>query len=152
MSNSLPIAMVARTKIIATVGPACREPAQLKELVEAGTDVFRLNMAHGEIDQHAAVMKRIRDLSRQLNQSIATLVDLAGPKIRLGEIPGGMVQCNAGAESLCPRRRGSQPWRVSLELRKADRRTGRGRSRDAGRWDGGLVGHGAAGLTSPIAK
>ena len=43
-----------RTKIVATVGPACREPDQLAELVRAGVDVFRLNMAHGNIEEHAA--------------------------------------------------------------------------------------------------
>lgn len=98
MSNPSSVATAARTKIIATVGPACREPAQLKELVEAGADLFRLNMAHGEVSQHAAVMKSIRDLSRQLNRPIATLVDLAGPKIRLGEISGGVIECQPGAE------------------------------------------------------
>jgi len=98
MSNHLSVAMAARTKIIATVGPACREQDQLQELVEAGVDLFRLNMAHGELDQHAVVMKRIRDVSRKLNRPIATLVDLAGPKIRLGEISGGSVECTPNAE------------------------------------------------------
>jgi pyruvate kinase len=86
----------ARTKIIATVGPACRQPEQLAELVRAGVDVFRLNMAHGEIHEHAEVLAWIRQVSRDLNQPIGVLVDLAGPKIRLGELPGGQLDCCTG--------------------------------------------------------
>ncbi len=86
----------ARTKIIATVGPACRQPQQLAELVRAGVDVFRLNMAHGEIHEHAEVLASIRQVSRELGQPIGVLVDLAGPKIRLGELPGGQLDCRGG--------------------------------------------------------
>ena len=72
----------ARTKIVATVGPACREEAQLASLIEAGVDVFRLNMAHGELAQHEEVLDRIRRISDELNNPVGVLVDLAGPKIR----------------------------------------------------------------------
>ncbi len=86
----------ARTKIIATVGPACRQPEQLAELIRAGVDVFRLNMAHGAIEEHAAVLASIRAVSRELGQPIGVLVDLAGPKIRLGELPDGQIDCRTG--------------------------------------------------------
>ncbi len=88
----------ARTKIVATVGPACREPEQLGDLVLAGADVFRLNMAHGGPEAQQPMIDRIRELSDELNQPLAILVDLAGPKIRLGEIAGGMINCNVGDE------------------------------------------------------
>ncbi|MEX0936697.1 MAG: pyruvate kinase [Pirellulales bacterium] len=86
----------ARTKIVATVGPACDSLEMLAELVAAGADVFRLNMAHSDLETHAAVVKRIRQISRQSGQPVAILVDLAGPKIRLGELPEGEVQCAIG--------------------------------------------------------
>jgi pyruvate kinase len=88
----------ARTKIIATVGPACRETDKLTELVRAGADVFRLNMAHGGPDEQQPLVDRVRQVSRELNQPIAILVDLAGPKIRLSELPGEKIFCHLGEE------------------------------------------------------
>jgi pyruvate kinase len=88
----------ARTKIVATVGPACSEPAQLVALIMAGADVFRLNMAHSSFEEHSRRLESIRQASRQLRRPIAVLVDLCGPKIRLGELPGGALECRAGAE------------------------------------------------------
>jgi pyruvate kinase len=86
----------ARTKIVATVGPACWEEDQLADLVVAGVDVFRLNMAHAGTDAHTETVEKIRRVSERLSQPIAILVDLAGPKIRLGELPGGMIDCQLG--------------------------------------------------------
>jgi len=88
----------AHTKIVATVGPVSRSPEMLAALMEAGVDVFRLNMAHGEIAQHEEVVKTIRRLSDEMKQPTALLVDLAGPKIRLGELIDGAVECEMGAE------------------------------------------------------
>jgi pyruvate kinase len=70
----------------------------LGELVLAGADVFRLNMAHGGHEAGQAAVERIREVSAALNQPLAVLVDLAGPKIRLGEIAGGSIACARGAE------------------------------------------------------
>src|SRR5262245_23385338 len=86
-----------RTKIVATVGPACSAPDQLRELILAGVDVFRLNTAHGELDQHDQNLRTIRGLAEDLGRPVAVLVDLAGPKMRLGELPGGQVECREGA-------------------------------------------------------
>jgi pyruvate kinase len=88
----------ARTKIIATIGPACQEPEQMAGLIRAGADLFRLNMAHGSLGEHARALAAIRQIGRDLQQPIAVLIDLAGPKIRLGELPGGMIECTSGAE------------------------------------------------------
>ncbi len=88
----------SRTKIVATVGPACQQPDQLAELLEAGVDVFRLNVAHGSRESHAGVLAAIRRISADSEQPVAVLVDLAGPKIRLGELPGGQLDCALDAE------------------------------------------------------
>jgi pyruvate kinase len=88
----------SRTKIVATVGPATRAPQQLAELVRAGVDVFRLNMAHAGPAEQQAHVDNIRALSQAIDMPIAILVDLAGPKIRLGELPDGRIFCELGAE------------------------------------------------------
>lgn len=88
----------ARTKIVATVGPACRQPEQLAQLVTAGVDVFRLNMAHATWQEQQVVADSIRHISRELGYPVGILADLAGPKIRLGELVGGELECRAGDE------------------------------------------------------
>lgn len=88
----------ARTKIVATVGPASSSFDQLRELVQAGVDVFRLNMAHAEPDTQQRFVDDIRTLSDELSEPIAILVDLAGPKIRLGELPNSYIHCERGEE------------------------------------------------------
>ncbi len=98
MTNDITVSSAPRahTKIVATVGPASREEPQLASLIAAGVDVFRLNMAHGELEQHEIVLNRIRRIGEQMGRPVGVLVDLAGPKIRLGELPGGQVDCPAG--------------------------------------------------------
>lgn len=86
----------ARTKIVATVGPACREPAKLADLIMAGADVFRLNMAHASREEHATVVGWIREVSAKLGRPIGILADLAGPKIRLGDLPGDQRELREG--------------------------------------------------------
>ena len=90
-------APIVRTKIVATIGPACREETGLRGLVDAGVDVFRLNMAHGSIEEHQETLDRVRRVAEAAGRPIGVLVDLAGPKIRLGEIPGGALECVEGA-------------------------------------------------------
>jgi pyruvate kinase len=86
-----------RTKVVATLGPASRTPEGIRALIDAGVDVFRLNMAHGTLDEHATVLAAIRAVSDELHRPVGVLVDLAGPKIRLGELPGGAVDCVEGS-------------------------------------------------------
>ena len=88
---------LAKTKIIATVGPACAERDQLRRLLLAGVDLFRLNFAHGEHGWLAGIIESIRGLSEELGRPIGILADLAGPKIRLGELPADGVICPEGA-------------------------------------------------------
>jgi pyruvate kinase len=85
-----------KTRIIATVGPACDSHERLAELVMAGADMFRLNFAHGAHDWLAGIVRTIRKVSDDLGRPIGILGDLAGPKIRLEELPGGSRMCLAG--------------------------------------------------------
>ena len=71
---------------------------KLVELISAGADVFRLNAAHGNQDEYARRMEEIRAASDKTGRPIAVLMDLAGPKIRLGELPGGQYHCVAGEQ------------------------------------------------------
>ncbi len=89
---------LAHTKIVATVGPACSTREQLAKLISAGVDVFRLNMAHAEPDVQQTHVDTIRSLSDEFNEPIAILVDLAGPKIRLGDIAADRIFCDLGME------------------------------------------------------
>ena len=78
-----------RTKIVCTIGPATSSEAQLEALILAGMNVARLNFSHGEREEHAAVIERVRALSERLNTPVAILQDLQGPKIRTGTLKGG---------------------------------------------------------------
>lgn len=75
-----------RTKIIATVGPASNNKDTLRELILAGTDVFRLNFSHGTHDQHQQVIEWVRELNTELGTHISLLQDLQGPKIRVDNV------------------------------------------------------------------
>ncbi|HQR41226.1 MAG TPA: pyruvate kinase [Gemmatales bacterium] len=91
------LAHAVKTKIVATVGPASESTAMLSNLAHAGADVFRLNFAHGQWDWHTSVLDRVRrDVSAAVRKPIPILQDLGGPKIRLGELPGGNFACNLG--------------------------------------------------------
>ena len=88
----------ARTKTVATVGPACSSPEKLAELLNAGVDVFRINMAHGSRESHTTAVANIRDASQQTGLPAGILVDLAGPKIRLGQLTQNPLVLNNGDE------------------------------------------------------
>jgi pyruvate kinase len=78
-----------KVKILATVGPASRDPEMLHKLVRAGADAFRVNMSHGEHETHAETIKAIRALEKQVGRPIAILCDLQGPKLRVGTFKDG---------------------------------------------------------------
>src|SRR5215213_5060441 len=81
-----------RTKIVATVGPACSTYERLLELVKAGVNVFRLNFSHGTHEDKTAVIEHIRNINKTQPYNISILGDLQGPKLRVGEIEnGGLV-------------------------------------------------------------
>lgn len=85
-----------RTKIVVTLGPASRPPGVLRSLIEAGVDVVRLNFSHGDHEEHEAAISLVRDLADGLDRPVAILADLAGPKIRIGELHGGVIDLAAG--------------------------------------------------------
>lgn len=78
-----------RTKIVATLGPASNTPEVIRQLILAGMDVARLNFSHGSHTEHAARITTLRKLSTELATPITILQDLQGPKIRVGQLPGG---------------------------------------------------------------
>lgn len=86
------------TKIVATVGPASSSPEVLEALYNAGADVFRLNMSHGDHETHAESIRLIREIARRGGRPAGILCDLSGPKIRIGEIAPEPVQLSAGDE------------------------------------------------------
>jgi pyruvate kinase len=86
--------MTNRTKIVATIGPASREPAVLSQLIAAGVSVFRLNFSHGTHEEHSAVLADIRRVSREMDRHVAVLQDLCGPKMRLEPVPGDVLDCH----------------------------------------------------------
>ncbi|GAA4354433.1 pyruvate kinase [Angustibacter luteus] len=78
-----------RAKIVCTLGPAVDSPEQIRALVEAGMDVARLNLSHGSYADHEKVYRMVREASDSVGRSVAVLVDLQGPKIRLGNFASG---------------------------------------------------------------
>ncbi len=90
--------MTNQTKIIATIGPASWSPAVLRQLIDAGVNVFRLNFSHGTHEEHTAILSDIRALSREVDRHVAVLQDLSGPKMRLEPIPGDVVDCSLNDE------------------------------------------------------
>ncbi len=85
-----------RTKIVCTIGPASRKPETLRELIQAGMDVARLNFSHGDHAFHAQNMARIRAAARQAKKPVAILTDLQGPKLRVGLMEGNGVPLHEG--------------------------------------------------------
>jgi len=96
MDQSQDLHLRSRTKIVATIGPATASPEKLAALVRAGVDVFRLNMAHAGPDEQQPHIDNIRALSEAVGEPIAILVDLAGPKIRLVDLPDDRIFCEIG--------------------------------------------------------
>jgi pyruvate kinase len=78
-----------RAKIVATLGPSSSSPEMIRQLYDAGVDMFRLNFSHGSHDDHRARYDAIRAVERDVGAPIAVLQDLQGPKIRLGALEGG---------------------------------------------------------------
>jgi pyruvate kinase len=73
-----------RTKIIATIGPACADESTMKAMVEAGMDVARLNLSHGTLDEHIERLAQLRRISESVGRPVGVMADLPGPKVRLG--------------------------------------------------------------------
>lgn len=87
-----------RTKIICTLGPACDTVDTLKEMITAGMTVGRLNMAHGEPEEHAERIRRLREAAKEVNAYIPVMMDIKGPEVRIGKLKEASCQLKAGEE------------------------------------------------------
>jgi len=85
-----------KVKILATLGPATDGIEDIRELVKAGVNIFRLNFSHGDHADHAQRFHWIREVERQLNYPLGILMDLQGPKLRVGKFTAGKVQLVRG--------------------------------------------------------
>ncbi|MBK8608830.1 MAG: pyruvate kinase [Chitinophagaceae bacterium] len=89
-----------KTKIVATVGPACEKYEQLLELARAGVNVFRLNFSHGSFENKKEIIDRIREINKSQPITVAILGDLQGPKLRVGEIADGEIELVEGDDMI----------------------------------------------------
>jgi pyruvate kinase len=89
---------VRRAKIVCTLGPATTTPERIRQLVDAGMNVARLNLSHGSHADHEAAYRVVRQASDESGHAVGILVDLQGPKIRLGRFAGGAVSVSEGDE------------------------------------------------------
>jgi pyruvate kinase len=107
-----------RTKIVATIGPASREPEVLERMIDAGLDVARLNFSHGDRELHAENAARVRAAANNVGRQVAILQDLPGPKLRIGALrediaelkPGDRLALDCGSDAPGDERRMSVSW------------------------------------------
>jgi pyruvate kinase len=100
-----------RAKILATLGPSSSTRERVRELFDAGADAFRLNLSHGTHEQHAERYRNVRAVEDETGRPIAVVVDLQGPKLRVGRFEQGRVELRAGA-----------PFRLDLDPAPGDER------------------------------
>ena len=119
--------MIRRTKIVATLGPACSDPKILDRMMEAGLDVVRLNFSHGAAQDHIDRAEMVRSLARTRGRAVGVLVDLQGPKIRIGKFKDGKITLAKGdtfiLDAACPL--GDQT-RVGLDYKELPNDVSRG--------------------------
>jgi len=87
---------MARTKIVATIGPSCRDPAIIEKMIREGMDVARINCSHSDHDFIRNLVRDIREVSARLDQAVGILLDLSGPKIRTGKLANGPIELVEG--------------------------------------------------------
>lgn len=95
--------MLRRTKIVCTLGPSSSNYAVLRSMVEAGANVLRLNLSHGSHDDHKANIDLVRRVSHDLGVPLGVMVDLQGPKLRIGDLAFGQMELQEGQEVILTR-------------------------------------------------
>lgn len=116
-----------KTKIVCTIGPASRSTGVLKELIKQGMNVARLNFAHGSFDEHREDIRLIRSLSKQMNRVCPILVDLPGPKIRIGKLFTDPLILKKGERiTLVAAGTTNEPNRIPVEYQKLPESVSRG--------------------------
>ncbi len=93
----IPALQWRKTKIVATLGPASNSEKMITRLIQAGVNVFRLNMSHGNHESHQQVFERIKKIEKHMDAQVAILIDLCGPKIRVGEFVRGEITLKQNA-------------------------------------------------------
>jgi len=114
---------MAKTKIIATIGPECDDKRSIEKLIRAGVGVFRLNFKHSSLRWHSTRMRRIREVAEKLGLPVGIMVDIKGPELRIGRLKGGSLELKRGKEiSLGPQKEiVFENLSVLRELRKGQR-------------------------------
>ncbi|MDX9700407.1 MAG: pyruvate kinase [Rhodocyclaceae bacterium] len=100
-----------QARILATLGPASSTPERIQTLFASGADVFRLNFSHGSHEDHAERVRTIRDIEQRTGRPVGILLDLQGPKLRVGRFAEGRIELQAG-----------EPFRLDLDDTPGDRR------------------------------
>ena len=103
-----------KTKVICTIGPACDSPDGLRELLRAGMNVARLNLAHGDHDSHGRTIGRLREAAAELHKPLTILADLPGPKLRVGKLDTDPMELRAGQTVLLGQRSSTTPTDESI--------------------------------------
>jgi pyruvate kinase len=99
-----PLTHWRRTKIVCTIGPASNSEEMIRRLIEAGMDVARFNMSHGSMAEHARILKLVRKVGEELGVEVAVMLDLPGPKHRIGKLASGQVTLRKGEKVILTER------------------------------------------------
>ena len=91
-----------KTKIVCTLGPASATPDTIRQLMEAGLNVARINFSHGTHEQHAATIQMVREVAKSLQRPVAILGDLQGPRIRIGDLNAPVTLADGTDVTLAP--------------------------------------------------
>ena len=100
---------MARTKIVATIGPACTNPEIIKQMLNAGMTVARINFSHGDHASHVATVKMLRAVAEAEKKVLAIMGDLRRPKLRLGHVKTGGMPLNVGDQIILTPYPGHRP-------------------------------------------
>lgn len=114
-----------RTKIVCTIGPSSQDEATLRAMIRAGMDVARINFSHGDHKTHARNIALVRRLAEEEGQVVAVMGDLQGPKIRIGDLPGGQVRLERAEKVVLsphphPLPQGAIPTKVGIRSAQDD--------------------------------
>jgi pyruvate kinase len=104
---------MARTKIVATIGPSSNNPETIRRMLAAGMTVARINFSHGDHETHIQTVKMLREVALSEGKVLAILGDLQGPKLRVGHVKAGGIQLQLGEEVVFTPHRG-QPAMIHL--------------------------------------
>lgn len=103
-----------KTKIVCTIGPACREIGVLRRIAKAGMNLARLNFSHGDYSEHLTSYNNVRSIAKELDIPIGIIQDLQGPKIRLGIIPDGQRLLKTGEQIVLTTEKGTSPDEIVI--------------------------------------